>query len=288
MRSVMVLSGLVLWCEPGSSATRYYVRLATASGNSARLAFDFSCNDSSVNKATLLTLRQDGVRAQSIYTGGPITGDILAGANSADTSSLEGASFFSEILLQLNPLGSFMNFDLDLTEHAPSSGRPEDEFAFFFLAGEDTLPYSTSDPLGTNALFAIDVTGAPGGDLGVFSPMTFVPPDTLRLDASLVDVVSLPTEVARLRFSGALPNPFSGTVRFDFVIPIPGGMVRLKVFDAAGRLVAEPLRGTHKPGEWSAVWNGRNIQGDACPPGVYLVQLQIGGQSLVRRIVIAR
>jgi hypothetical protein len=280
--------GFVL--APGNSlaATRYHVRVATAMGYAARLAFDFTWNDSAANRVTLLNLDHNASTYSRSITGGPITGAIAAGIIPADTSGIEGDGFFSELVLNLDEMGTYANYDLEVSENAPTSGRAEDEFAFFFIPRQDTLPYPTSDALGTRALFAIDVTGAAGGDLHVFSPMTFVPPDTLRLDATLLDVPIVTDDRARLRFTDAYPNPSKGRFRFSFAMPHPGGSVRVRIYDAAGRFVAEPLNGTRKPGEWSILWNGTNAGGQDAAPGVYLVQIQAGWQSLVRRVVLTR
>jgi hypothetical protein len=285
---VVIALGIALTPLEGAALTRYHVRLATSSEQSAWLVLEFTCNDSSANRATLFGLTHDGTRGGLSLTGGPVTGDILSGANPADKTSVEAAAFFSEIRLQLSPLGTFANFDLDMTENPATADRAADEFSFFYMAGENAFPYPTADALGANALFVVEVTGEPGGDLAVFSPMTFVPPDTLRLDVTLVSVPAVRRVGERLRFKAIFPNPASRTVRFDFEVPTPGGAVRLRIFDVVGRLVAEPLNELRAPGRWNSIWSGMGHGGDIVAPGVYLAQLQFHGQTRVRRFALTR
>jgi hypothetical protein len=91
------------------------------------------------------------------------------------------------------------------------------------LNPDDAFPFVTVDPLGANALFAIDVTGQSGGDLNVFAPMRFVPPDTLLLSNSTDDVAPGDRTRTRLQFRSIAPNPSSGGVRLVYAIPEPGG-----------------------------------------------------------------
>jgi len=65
-------------------------------------------------------------------------------------------------------------------------------------------------------------------------------------------------------------------------------MLQIRVFDVAGRLVAEPFHGRKAPGSWTTRWDATDAGGRSVPAGVYIVQVQMAGQSLVRRVVIAR
>ena len=182
-------------------------------------------------------------------------------------------------------LGSSVIFSVQLPEPTPS-GVP-DEMAFFYLADSVTAAFPTADPLGTSALFAIDVTGQSGGDLSVFPPMQFVPPDTLRMVNSTTGVQHDELK-DRLRFRSVTPNPPLGRVRFLYDVPAPGGMLQVKLFDVAGRLVAQPFKGKQTPGTWGTSWDASGAGGRVLPSGVYIVQLQMAGQSIVWRVVLTR
>ncbi|MCC7439264.1 MAG: T9SS type A sorting domain-containing protein [Armatimonadetes bacterium] len=81
----------------------------------------------------------------------------------------------------------------------------------------------------------------------------------------------------------AQPNPLSGTTELRFSIPSAGD-VAIRVFDPIGRPVAEVL-----PGQWMDA--GRYAVGfDASqlPPGTYIVELMLGQQRVVEKMVVVR
>src|SRR4029077_8487631 len=118
--------------------------------------------------------------------GGPAMGHLLVGLNPADTTVLVGGTFYSEINLRLQNITHF-DCDLDFTEQAPQDTIATSEFALYWLSDDETVRLS-DDALGANALTVLDITGAAGGELSVFSPLTFIAPDTLLLNGELADV----------------------------------------------------------------------------------------------------
>jgi hypothetical protein len=91
-----------------------------------------------------------------------------------------------------------------------------------------------------------------------------------------------------LRFVSLTPNPSRSGAILTYDVPAPGGRLWVKVFDVAGRLMAEPFAGDRLPGVWTTRWDAKDSGGCAVPAGVYLIQVQMAGQSLVRRIALAR
>ena len=81
----------------------------------------------------------------------------------------------------------------------------------------------------------------------------------------------------------AQPNPFTGTTELRFSIPTPG-YATVRVFDPVGRMIAEVL-----PQQWMEV--GRYaVEFDASQlqPGTYLVELMLGQQRVVEKMVVVR
>jgi flagellar hook assembly protein FlgD len=62
----------------------------------------------------------------------------------------------------------------------------------------------------------------------------------------------------------------------------------VRIFDVAGRLMAQPFAGKRAAGTWTTQWDARDAKGRSVSTGVYLVQLHMGGQTLVRRVVLTR
>lgn len=80
-----------------------------------------------------------------------------------------------------------------------------------------------------------------------------------------------------------LPNPFKVATTIRYALPL-AALVRMDVFDLAGRRVASPVRdvwtsaGVH-PVEFRAV---------GLPSGLYLCRLQAGNEVVTRRMLVLR
>jgi hypothetical protein len=76
----------------------------------------------------------------------------------------------------------------------------------------------------------------------------------------------------------ASPNPLRATARIRFEMPI-AGMVRLGVFDLAGRRLAVLKSGLCSAGRHEMSWDGRDDSGSRLPPQVVFVRGESMGQS---------
>jgi flagellar hook assembly protein FlgD len=65
------------------------------------------------------------------------------------------------------------------------------------------------------------------------------------------------------------------------------GAVSIEVFDAAGRLVREVLRGSTLSAA-EIFWDGRDSSGRPVPAGLYFVRAQSGGASVTNRVAVLR
>ena len=278
---------IALGAHDAHALTTYHLKVRSASSVTQRFAFALTCADSAANTLTIFNAVHNGTGSVPSTEGGPIGGDLLTGANPADTTTISGGAGYSELMLELVAVTEF-DCELDLSEQAAPGNHASSEASLYYLPGAASALYPTSDPLGANVLMAIDVTGAAGGDLSVFSPMMFVAPDTLLLGADFLDAPQRSPQANRLRFSSPFPNPAKTALMFEFIVPDPGGDTELRVFDIAGREVAAPLIANLRSGPHAVSWQGRASSGDQLPPGVYLVMLRMSGQASVRRLTIAR
>ena len=94
-----------------------------------------------------------------------------------------------------------------------------------------------------------------------------------------------------LAFSG--PNPMSpgqsAHVRFALEAGLPASHYRLRVFDAAGRVVRDLGEGPVTPGAIvDRSWSGDDVHGRAVTPGLYLMMLDAAGQQRTARVVVLR
>jgi len=89
---------------------------------------------------------------------------------------------------------------------------------------------------------------------------------------------------ARITDFGVQPNPGSAGRVFRFAMSAPGS-VQLRVFDIAGRLVAEVQRGILGPGTHAVDWDGRSSSGSRVGAGVYFARLRTGADTRVLKVM---
>ena len=84
-----------------------------------------------------------------------------------------------------------------------------------------------------------------------------------------------------------VPNPFNPSTRIDFELA-KAGTVDLKVYDVAGRLVANLLSDHLSEGAHQVTWNGRTMSGATAATGVYLYVLKTETGMASKRMVLLR
>ena len=82
------------------------------------------------------------------------------------------------------------------------------------------------------------------------------------------------------------PNPFNATSVVGYRLPVVG-MVSLNLYDLDGRLVQTLAEGWQSAGEHQAVIGGP-AGTPVLPAGVYLIRLQAGRETMVRKAVIIK
>jgi hypothetical protein len=83
------------------------------------------------------------------------------------------------------------------------------------------------------------------------------------------------------------PNPFVSATRIAFSLK-KEGQVRLKVFDATGRLVRTLVDEVRGPNRYVEQWDGRDGSGRSLSSGTYFYTLEIPGWSDSKKMTLAR
>jgi len=83
------------------------------------------------------------------------------------------------------------------------------------------------------------------------------------------------------------PNPSGGSMTFRVGIP-ETGPARLRIYDVVGRRVASILEGDEPAGWSTKVWGGEDSSGHRVSTGVYIAVLEARGQTVRRKILVAR
>lgn len=89
---------------------------------------------------------------------------------------------------------------------------------------------------------------------------------------------------ALVKLQQSWPNPVNGssTIRFELERP---SRARLRIFDAAGRLVRTILDEQVAAGSHARVWDGRDEQGREAASGIYFYELDADGRRLSSKLV---
>jgi hypothetical protein len=79
------------------------------------------------------------------------------------------------------------------------------------------------------------------------------------------------------------PNPFASATTIQYSLP-QAMSVRLAIYDVTGRSVRKLVDGIQDAGDRRAIWDGRDERGTLVSSGMYLVRLEAGGTSLMRKM----
>jgi len=128
--------------------------------------------------------------------------------------------------------------------------------------------------LGESCGFTIEYQTPPGGG-GPKEPTPIE--DSDRMSA-----------VPEKSYLGAVyPNPFNPSTQISFGLAKPSEM-RLRVYDASGRLVRLLEDGYRVAGHYTAIWDGLDNKGVLAPSGIYFCQLRITSFVETKKMVLLR
>ena len=83
------------------------------------------------------------------------------------------------------------------------------------------------------------------------------------------------------------PNPFNPQTTIVFGLKT-GGFVNLRIYDAAGRLIAVLIDESRPAGQYSAVWNGKDRNGNSAASGIYFYRLTAGTFIETKKMILLK
>ena len=89
-----------------------------------------------------------------------------------------------------------------------------------------------------------------------------------------------------LEFAKPYPNPMTRTMQLQYTVQGAGSIVKIGVYDLAGRKVRELVSGIHSAGVYRTEWNARDASGTRVSSGVYFVRGTIGSQVITRQVIV--
>ncbi len=93
--------------------------------------------------------------------------------------------------------------------------------------------------------------------------------------------------VAATELTGNFPNPFNPSTAIVYALK-DAGPVELYVYNSAGQLVRRLVDSVQASGYYTAVWDGRDIQGREVASGVYFYQMRSGSYSHSRKMLLLK
>jgi hypothetical protein len=116
--------------------------------------------------------------------------------------------------------------------------------------------------------------------------------DFLRRTGGLTFVVSSGTTgvpekpgAPRAMLLAPRPNPMRSESTLSFVLPTPND-AKVAIYDASGRLVAEPFVDHAPAGRTDVVWSGRDRAGRPVASGIYFVRFSTAAASDTRKLLV--
>lgn len=111
--------------------------------------------------------------------------------------------------------------------------------------------------------------------------------DDVRVNNAQCELLSADpgANAMRLAFLAPAPNPMRGPARMRFTLPVREEHVQMTILDVQGRARRSHVLGPLVAGDHAWVWDGRDDAGRALPSGAYFARLQVGGKSMVQKVL---
>ncbi|MFZ0390267.1 MAG: T9SS type A sorting domain-containing protein [Calditrichia bacterium] len=154
-------------------------------------------------------------------------------------------------------------------------------------------PASANIPADSMARFYVQFNAAatPGSQTGIlqFSHNGATSPDFLVVRADVITGINAEAgEVPQsFKMEQNYPNPFNPNTTINFVLP-KNSIVKLQVFDLAGRSLCTLADTRYLAGSYRVVWNGRDSDGQQVASGVYIYRIQAGSFVQSRKMLLIR
>jgi hypothetical protein len=172
----------------------------------------------------------------------------------------------------------------EFTVHAESGGSPVDGALVCVWKGDEI--YETAETVSGDASFAL-AAASPGTLLVTVTHRNHLPYEgeaVVAYDPTFVESI-MPS---RLALTSVSPNPFGPATEIAYSVPVGVSRVRVRVYDAGGRLVRTLVDAVREPGTYCVSWDGTNDCGRGVSSGVYFCEVASGDRRHARKVALIR
>lgn len=122
-----------------------------------------------------------------------------------------------------------------------------------------------------------------------YGPVEYVPWTDESHGGVYQDCTNVPEWDGERAYAGEnFPNPFNPSTAIRYVVPAPGGPVRIEIYDLTGRRVRTLVNEEKSTGTHLAVWRGGDDDGRTLGSGVYFYRVEIGEYRVERKMVLLK
>jgi len=156
-----------------------------------------------------------------------------------------------------------------------SGGCPPYSYSWF---GPNVVNATTQDLVGLAAgAYTVTITDAAG--------TTVIKTAVVGQASSKIGEFSETGTIPQVTTIYAYPNPFSGSVSIGFTLTRKA-KTSIQVLSVIGESVRKEELGIKETGSHEWVWNGKGANGESKPAGVYLLQLNSGGEMSIIKLIL--
>jgi len=83
------------------------------------------------------------------------------------------------------------------------------------------------------------------------------------------------------------PNPFNPLTIINYQVP-GSDLVNISVYNLLGKTISTLVNEVKTPGEYRTVWNGKDINGNDVPSGIYFYSIRAGNLVQVKKMVLLK
>ena len=86
------------------------------------------------------------------------------------------------------------------------------------------------------------------------------------------------------------PNPFNPETTIKYALSVDQSVyqVKVKIYDALGRVITTLINEPQNPGMHTVKWNGKNMSGQNMPSGIYFCVVEAGSFKATQKMLLVR